>query len=85
MHVACMEQSAMRDSTPMPLPDFAEPAIGPAASRRTRWLHPGMLASDQFVLAWSLGALLLLGEVCFAVVSATACSNTPSIDWGRQM
>jgi hypothetical protein len=24
-----------------PFPDFAEPAIGPATSGRTRWLNPG--------------------------------------------
>jgi hypothetical protein len=31
----------MRDGAVKLVPDCAEPVIGPAASGRTRWLHPG--------------------------------------------
>jgi hypothetical protein len=46
-----------------PIPDFAEPVIGPATSGRTRWLHPGYLLNQTNLLLTTPNATGIIYEV----------------------
>src|ERR1700683_118487 len=88
MHASCKRDRFIRLSQPHDSDPFRRGEPRGVIRARVEAATPrpahAVGATSQFI-ALSCGVLLLPGEFDLALVSATAWSNTPSIDCGRQM